>query len=323
MAARTKSKVTLKYKTKYRVENWPAYEDSLRKRGDVTVWFDEDAIDTWNAPPSGLAGGQRKYSDLAIVTVLTLRTVFHLQLRQAEGFVASLIRLMGLPLDTPDHTTLSRRNGKVEVRALAKAHDGPLHLAIDSTGLKMLGDGEWLAHKHKTSNKRRSWRKLHLAIDGAGLIVASELTESGVDDSSVAAKMVDGLHASIERFAADGAYDTRAMYAAPETAGAPGLNVAIPPKRTAAVERDAVGAWRQRNEALKRIAQVGRRQWRKESGAHKQARAENGMFRYKRIIGDRLRAKKVDAQAREAMIGVHVLNRMTALGMPESARIDT
>jgi hypothetical protein len=187
----------------------------------------------------------------------------------------------------------------------------------------MLGDGEWLAHKHKTSNKRRSWRKLHLAIDGAGLIVASELTESGVDDSSVAAKMVDGLHASIERFAADGAYDTRAMYAAPETAGAPGLNVAIPPKRTAAVEPDAVGAWRQRNEALKRIAQVGRRQWRKESGAHKQARAENGMFRYKRIIGDRLRAKKVDAQAREAMIGVNVLNRMTALGMPESARIDT
>jgi hypothetical protein len=134
--------------------------------------------------------------------------------------------------------------------------------------------------------------------------------------------MVDRLHAAIEHFAADGAYDTRAMYASLETAGAPGLNVVIPPKRAAAAEPDAVDAWRQRNEAIERIAKVGRRQWRKESGAHQQARAENGMFRYKRIIGDRLRAKKVDAQTREAMIGVNVLNRMTMLGMPESVAID-
>jgi hypothetical protein len=115
MAARTKSKVTPKYKTKYRVKNWPSYEASLRKRGDITVWFDEDAVDAWNAAPSGRPGGQRRYSDLAIVTALTLRVVFHLALRQTEGFVASLIRLMGLELETPDHTTLSRRNSKVQV----------------------------------------------------------------------------------------------------------------------------------------------------------------------------------------------------------------
>ena len=138
------------------------------------------------------------------MTALTLRMVFHLALRQTEGFVASLIRLMGLELKTPDHTTLSRRNGNVEVPKLANNHDGPIHLVIDSTGLKMVGDGEWHAHKHKTSNKRRSWRKLHLGVDGEGFIVASELAESGVDDASVGVTLIERIEAGIGRFNADG-----------------------------------------------------------------------------------------------------------------------
>jgi hypothetical protein len=206
MAARTKSKVTPKYKTKYRVKNWPAYEAALRKRGDVTLWFDEDALAAWNASPSGRSGGQRRYSDLAILTALTLRTVFHLPLRQTEGFVASLIRVMDLDLETPDHTTLSRRGSTVVVPALAKMHDEPILLVIDSTGLKIVGDGEWHARKHKTSNKRRSWRKLHLGVDGDGFIVASQLTESSVDDSSVGVTMIKEGGASIGRFTVDGAY---------------------------------------------------------------------------------------------------------------------
>ena len=113
MAARTKSRVTRKFKTKYRVTNWPANEAARRKRGDVTVWFDEDATSAWNAPASGRPGGQQRYSDLAIMTALALRLVFHLPLRQTEGFVASIIRLTGLDLETPDHTTLSRRNRTV------------------------------------------------------------------------------------------------------------------------------------------------------------------------------------------------------------------
>ena len=119
--------------------------------------------------------GPRRYSDLAIITVLTLRTVFHLPLRQTEGFVSSLIGLMGLALKTPDHTTLSRRSRDVEVPRFAQSGSPP-HLVIDSTGLKMLGDGEWQAHKHKTSNKRRSWRKLHMGIDEDSYIVAAALT---------------------------------------------------------------------------------------------------------------------------------------------------
>ena len=321
MAARTKSRVTPKYKTKYRVKNWREYEESLRRRGDVTVWFDEDAIDAWSPSGSKKPGGQQTYSDLAILTALTLRTVFHLALRQTEGFVASLLRLMDLPLETPDHTTLSRRSATVVVPPLTKISDGPIHLVIDSTGLKMLGDGEWHAHKHRTSNKRRSWRKLHLAVDGHGFIVASELTSSGADDATVGAAMIKEIEAAIGRFTADGAYDNRAIYEALTTADLSDMTTVIPPRKTASPSKPPEELFEQRDAAIKRIAEVGRRQWRKESGAHQQARAENAMLRYKRIIGDGLRAMKPDAQAREAKIAVNVLNRMTLLGRPESVRI--
>jgi len=191
---------------------------------------------------------------------------------------------MGLDLETPDHTTLSRRGSTVVVPALAKMHDEPIHLVIDSTGLKIVGDGEWHAHRHETSNKRRSWRKLHLGVDGDGFIVAS-------------------------------------IYQALATASLPGVVIVIPPRWTASPSKSAEDVLRQRDVALARIAEVGRRQWRKESGAHQQARAENGMFRYKQIIGDSLRAKKLGAQTREAMIAVNVLNRMTTLGMPQSVPV--
>ena len=160
-----------------------------------------------------------------------------------------------------------------------------------------------------------------LGIDGDGFIVASELTDSSVGDASVGGTMIDQMEAAVARFTADGAYDTRAIYQALAARGAPGLKIVIPPKRTAAVDPRATGSWRQRNAAIERIAEVGRRQWRKEAGAHQQARAENGMFRYKRIIGDSLRARKVEAQNREAMIGVNTINRMTALGMPLSEAV--
>ena len=131
-------------------------------------------------------GGTRPgVEHLAILTALTLRTVFHLALRQTEGFVSSLIGLMDLDLMTPDHTTLSRRSSSLEVPISANQHDGPVHMVIDSTGLKIVGDGEWHAYKHRSSNKRRSWRKLHLAVRDGGLIEASVLTDSGADDATV------------------------------------------------------------------------------------------------------------------------------------------
>jgi len=312
--------VSQKYKTKYRVKNWPTYDLALRNRGDITVWFDKESIYSWNASPTGRPGGQQKYSDLAIITALTLRMVFHLPLRQTEGFVASLISLMGLDLKTPDHTTLSRRHRSVEIPHLTKAHRGQINLVIDSTGLKMFGDGEWQTHKHR-ANRRRSWRKLHLAIDGHGYIIASAITDRIVPDASVGISICQQIEGTIARFTADGAYDSRPMYEALAAVGASAIRIVIPPMKTAIVDSQATGPWCQRNDAIERISKVGRRQWRKESGAHQQARAENGMYRYKRIIGDRLRAQHHESQKTEALIAVNVINRMTALGMLESAKI--
>jgi len=240
MAARRKSRVTPKYKTKYRVRNWAAYEKSLRRRGDLTIWFDKGAIGAWNARPTGLPGGQRRYSDLAILTALTLRTVFHLALRQTEGFVSSLIGLMDLDLMTPDHTTLSRRSSSLEVPISANQHDGPVHMVIDSTGLKIVGDGEWHAYKHRSSNKRRSWRKLHLAIRRDGFVEASVLTESAADDAVVGEALLDVLEVPVASFRGDGAYDTLAFYAALGRVGTSDIDIVIPPSRRAAPSRASV-----------------------------------------------------------------------------------
>jgi len=206
---------------------------------------------------------------------------------------------------------------------MSRLRSGPLHLVIDSTGLKIVGGGEWNADKHGISKKRRQWRKLHLGIDVGGFIVVSALTGRGEDDGRVGVDLLGELDAPVASFRADGAYDTKPVYAALATAGLLEIDIAIPPRRTASPFGPAAGTWRQRESAFKRIAEVGRRQWRKDSGAHQQARADNGMFRFKQIIGSRLRARSMEGQRREAIIGVNILNRMTELGMPESLAIRT
>jgi hypothetical protein len=162
------------------------------------VWFGEDAINAWNAPPSGRPGGQRRYSDLAIVTALTLRTVFHLALRQTEGFVASLIRLMGLTLKTPDHTTLSRRNRSVEVPRLARVHDGPVHLVIDSTGLKMLGDPLLATDANHLFHQRPRRHRPDLVASGDADQTTSTLPSAGASRSGAPFQPALSTHAMFQ-----------------------------------------------------------------------------------------------------------------------------
>jgi Transposase DDE domain len=160
---------------RYRVRNWRDYEAGLKRRGDLTLWLDEAAIAGWQAPQRSTPGGQAWYSDAAIELVLMLRFAFHLALRQAEGFAGSVLRLLGLDLRVPDHTTLCRRSRRFAGRRPKVAPHGPMHLVIDSTGLKLFGQGEWDAEKH--GRARRSWRKLHIAVDAdSGEIVACVLT---------------------------------------------------------------------------------------------------------------------------------------------------
>ena len=155
MAARKSTRVNRNYKTKYRVTNWREYERGLRGRGDISVWFSDEAREAWTPPNNGRRGGQPRYSNLAIVTAKTLRMVFHLPLRQSEGFLDSLLRLMELDLKAPDHTTLSRRNKDVDVPCPTRAHDGALHLIVDSKGLKISGAGEWHAHRQELEGASR------------------------------------------------------------------------------------------------------------------------------------------------------------------------
>ena len=308
-----KSRVHPKYKTKYRVGNWPAYEQALVRRGDITLWLSADAIAAWTPAPTGRRGGQRKFSDHAIETALTLRLVFGLPLRQAEGFLRSVLSLMNVDREAPDHTTLSRRSQHLDVRFHLIPADEPLHLIVDSTGLSIVGEGEWAAVK-RGGRGTRGWKKLHLGVDGSGAILAHVLTEGNADDATTGLTLIDAVEGNISRFTADAAYDTIAIY---EAADARGAEVVVPPTKTAAVSRRRRRA-RVRDRTIVRVKKIGRRQWKKESGYHRQARVENTFFRYKSIIGDRLRARYPMAQETEAAIACNILNRMTELGRPAS-----
>ena len=310
------SKVHPTYKTKYRVANWAAYNQALVRRGDVTVWLSSEAIAAWTPCRSGRRGGQQRYSDLAIETALTLRLLYHLPLRQAEGFLHALLGMMRLDLSAPDYTTLSRRSQYLRRRLRPVPPGEGIHLVLDSTGLSIVGAGEWAAAKHGGCG-RRGWRKLHLGVDQSGVIRVHTLTEATGDDATTALDLLNAVEGPLVRVTADAAYDTVAVY---ETAGARGATVVIPPARTANVSGHGPRS-PARDRTITLVKKLGRRQWKKASGYYRQGRVENAFFRYKSIIGDGLRARSPAGQESEAVFGCEILNRMIALGRPVSYRI--
>jgi hypothetical protein len=233
-----RSRIHPKYKTKYRVRNWSDYNRALVRRGDITIWFADEAIAAWTPGKTGRRGAQPKYSDLAIETALTLRLVYGLPWRQTEGFLNSVLRLMGLGLSAPDYTTLSRRSAKLKT-TLKHRPSGPIHLIVDSTGLSVRGEGQWATWKYRLGGSRRGWRKLHLGVDGDGFIVASSLTSGSVADATTAVELIDQLDCGIERFTADGAYDAGCVYEAVAHKAGRSLEVVIPPRR-GALEHDVL-----------------------------------------------------------------------------------
>ena len=199
-------------KARYRVTNWPEYDAALIRRGSLTVWFTEEAIAAWHASPTGERGGQPTYSAIAIETCIALRLVFHQPLRQTEGLMHSIADVLKIDIAIPDHMTLSRRGGGLTILPKRIDRTEPLHLLIDSTGLKIYGEGEWLDQKHGIRSRRR-WRKLHLGVDAdTHEIVAVELTPDDVGDISVMPDLLDQIDVDVASMTADGAYDGEVVY---------------------------------------------------------------------------------------------------------------
>ena len=220
---------------------------------------------------------------------------------------------MGVDLAAPDHTTLSRRSQSLAVEFRRIPSRGPIHLIVDSTGLSIVGEGEWAAVKHG-GRGHRGWKKLHLAVDRAGVIVAHALTEPTVDDATIGIDLMETVDDEIARVTADAAYDTVAFY---EAAGLRDATVVVPPSKTARVSRRRPRS-RARDRTITDVRTLGRRRWKKEAGYHLQARVENAFFRYQSILGDRLRARSRGGRVAESVVACNVLNQMTELGRPES-----
>jgi len=315
-------------KKPYRTRNWREYNAALVGRGSLTVWLDEAALKGWlNQERSGKRGASLTYSDAAVTAALLLKVVYRLPLRATQGLLGCVLEMMGLALPVPHYSTLCRRQASLKVVIPYQVRQEPLHLVVDSTGCKVYGEGEWKVRLHGT-NKRRTWRKLHLGVDEqSGEVVAVTLSTNSVSDGEVLPKLLEQVEVPLSQVSGDGSYDQRRCYEtlqerqrAQEQEWQQPLKVAIPPRRGAHIWQHGNSGQQglARDENLRRIRQVGRKRWKQESGYHRRSIAETVMSRYKRLLGEKLRARDYSRQAREAFIGCMALNRMVALGMPQS-----
>jgi hypothetical protein len=309
-------------KQKHRVTNWAEYNEGLRRRGDLTVWISDEALGMWSAARRTTRGGQPRYSDLAIELCLTLGMVFKQPLRQTQGFMRSIAGILGVEIAVPDFSTLSRRGNGVILQTSPRADkQAAIHLVVDSTGLKIFGEGEWLEEKHKTKRKRRSWRKLHLGLDlVSGEIVCSELTTDEVGDPTALPDLLDQVDSPVDLFLADGAYDGEPTSDLLVARFGSTIEVTIPPPKNAVLSPNAAQDPTVRDRHIADISVRGRMGWQRASGYNQRSRGETLMGRWKAVIGPKLKARAFESQKTEAKIGVRILNRMTELGRPNFER---
>ena len=308
-------------KTLYPVKNWSEYDRALVQRGSITFWLSEDFEERWRYVGEKQRGSQYDYSQQAILILQTVKNVFRLPNRATEGFMGSVFEMLEISLSVPDHTTLSRRGKGLNV-VLPKKVCGHLDIVMDSSGLKIYGEGEWKVRTHGKS-KRRTWRKLHVGVDpDSGEIQAAVLTENSVSDDEMAETLFQQIEQPIDLFAADGSYDKRRVYAS-LCAHSPEARVLIPPRKNARIwQHGNTRAERlPRDENLRYIRQHGRNTWKREAGYHVRSLAETAMFRMKTILGNHLSARLLQTQTTQALIRCVALNKMTHLGMPQSYRV--
>jgi transposase len=304
------------------IRNWSDYNAGLKQRGSLTFWMDEDVLAGWvERQLSGKRGESRYYSDLAIETMGTIKSVYGLAGRQCQGFLESIFALLGVDLAVPDHSTLSRRLSQLTVSLPVVESATARHVVVDSTGVKVYDEGEWKTRQYGIS-KRRTWRKLHLGIDEAtGEILMGLVTTNNVHDGTVLKDVLDGIEDAIEQVSADGAYDHRHCY---DEIDAKGAKAVIPPRKDAKIWQhgNCQAPPHPRDENLRYIRKHGREKWKREAKYHRRSLAETTMFRFKTIFGGKLRSRKFDNQAVELLLQCAALNRMIQIAKPDSLMID-
>ncbi len=293
-------------KQKFKITNWPTYNKALINRGSITFWLDDEAIQAWyeSATPSS-RGRPQRYSDLAITTVLVIKRVFRLTLRAAQGFIDSIFSLMNVPLRCPDYSCVSRRAKSVNVSFKTPTRGEIAHLVIDSTGL-VFGEGEWKVKKHG-QERRRIWRKLHLAVDSkTHEIICADLSLNNVTDSEAFPGLIRQTHRKIRSAAADGAYDTRLCH---DELRRKKISALIPPRKGAGYWP---GEYADRNRAVANQRMTGSNaRWKWTTDYNRRSIAETAMYRVKQLFGGSLTLRDYDGQVAEAMALVRALNKMT------------
>lgn len=290
---------------KYKITNWSEYNKALIARGSLTLWLPGDLEECWYGQ------GKYAYSDQAIEIMLVLKARFRLPLRCVVGFARSTLTTV----EIPDYTTLSRRAGRLEI-ALKKRIKETVSMNLDSSGLKVHGEGEWKVRIHGKS-RRRTWTKLHVAVDDDGEIRAVVTTHCDVHDGEPIDDILIQEHAIIGTFRGDGAYDGAPVYMSLRAREV--SHVCIPPRKDAKIRihGNSHAPPYTRDENIRAIRDTSRKRWKVESGYHRRSVSENTFFRFKTILGDRLSFRIPENQRTEILIKCNILNRFHEMGMPD------
>lgn len=322
-----------KKKSKYKIRNWREYNQSLVDRYDVTLWVEKGIADIWREGNKIIIkrkpkiGSPQTYSDAAIDCLATLQELFRLTYRGIEGFGKAILnKMLCLEVAIPDFSTINRRRKHLKTHMLTKTNNNnrntPIDIILDSSGLKVYGEGEWKVRQHGVS-KRRTWRKIHLGINPkTGEIEAVELTDNSVDDAAMVKPLINQVKRTIHKIGADGAYDKRKVYEVLSKARI--KSILIPPRKGAHIWHHGNTHMdpHSRDEHVRIVRQIGRKRWKQESGYHMRSLVETGVYRYKTIFSDRLSAREYDRQQTEVKLKCKILNKMTAMGMPDSYKVD-
>jgi hypothetical protein len=317
-------------KKAYRVRNWKEYNEALVSRGSITFWFSEDCVNNWiNTGSSGKRGRPKKYNDVVIECGLTLKALYGLPFRSTEGFIRSLTELMQLKLDIPDYTLLCKRQKNLRISLPTKAIKAgeKITILVDSTGIKIYGEGEWKVRQHGYS-KRRSWRKLHIALNSdTQEIEGFELTELGTQDWEGFEMLVKRVPKELETSIGDGAYNNFPCYELAEKhdfklIAPPPENASTTKERGDKINKAKKALLKQRDETIEQVRALGRCEWKHSVGYHRRSLVETAMFRIKTLLGEQLSSRNFENQKVEAAIRCKIINRMTNLGMPRSYALD-